>query len=217
MCQATKYILLILIFLSIANTGFAQRDWEYWTQESFSIPIKEGINLLVLPEWKFKDDMHDIYQFKLENGISFKVNDYFDITPYYVYQEKKSRNMWDRSDLVYLDGTFKVPLKNFFNLKFSNRLRYQYDFDKAKTTWRNTVKISKALKAGKLDVEPYFSEEPFYDAKLNRITEHRTTVGINCPISKNISLAVGYMLDSKKGGAKWSYANVLASNLNIKF
>jgi hypothetical protein len=77
--------------------------------------------------------------------------------------------------------------------------------------------LSKGFKIGKHEIAPYFNEEPFYDCKLNRITEHRTSSGITYSFTKNISFSIGYMLNSKKGSPKWTYANVLVSNLSIRF
>jgi hypothetical protein len=213
------YLPLVLasVILSLSNSALAERDWEYWSQGCLSIPLKEKVNILILPEWRFKNDMRHLYLFKLENGINFKINEYLDITPYYVYQEKKSSGNWDKSDLTYLDATVRLSFKNFFDLKFSNRFRYQYDFDKGKTTLRNSVKVSKTIKIGKVEIMSYVSEEPFYDSKLDMFTEHRTAVGVGYNLSKDISISTGYMLDSKKGSNKWNYTNVLLSNLNIRF
>jgi len=215
-----KKISLILVFLMVfifVNSVFAQRDWEYWSCENFAIPIDKTISYLINTEWRFNNDMDYNYLFKVETGPSFKINNYLEIAPYYVYQEKQSKNMWDRSDLVYLDASLKSALVESLDIKFSNRFRYQYDFDKAKTILRDAIKISKGFKIGRQEIAPYFSEEPFYDAKLARITEHRTTAGMTYAFTKNISLGIGYMLNSKKGTSKWTYANVLMSNLNIRF
>lgn len=210
-------IVVLYLLFGALDSSFADRDWEHWTQGNISIPINKLVRFVVIPEWRFKNDMNNMYQFKLETGTSFKINEHIDITPYYVYQDKKVGNIWDRSDLMYMDGTLKLPLKSLFDIKLSNRLRYQYDFDKVKTTIRNLLKISKGFKVGKQEIAPYVSEEPFYDCKSNRVVEHRSTVGLSYSFSKDISVALGYMLNSKRGKSKWTYANVLVSNLNIKF
>lgn len=208
---------VLSLTLAACTQGFADRDWEYWSQESISIPVSKKINWLILPEWRFKEDMHNVYLFKLETAPSFTINKYLEIAPYYVYQEKKSGAIWDRSDLMYFDTTIKLPLEGLFDIKVSDRVRYQYDFDKAKTTLRNSLKISKAIKLGKFEISPYLSEEPFYDAKQDRITEHRTCAGLTYTLSKNASIGAGYMVNSKKGRNDWAYTNVLVTNLNIKF
>lgn len=215
-----KLIFLItlgLIFLAMTEYTFAERDWEYWSQNSISVDLNKKLSFVVLPEWRFRDDMSKFYLFKIETAPVFKINDYLEIAPYYVYQEKKTGNLWDGSSLFYSDTVFKIPLKKFFDLKISNRVRYQYDFDKDKTTWRNSLKISKNIKIFKFDIAPYISEEPFYDARLDRIVEHRTSSGISFNFSKYISFGIGYMLNSKKSTTKWTYANVLVTSLSLKF
>lgn len=208
-------IIGLFLFLSLLKPAFA--EWNYWSQGFFSFSVNKIATLLLLPEWRFKENMHNVYLFKLETGLILKINNYFDITPYYVYQEKKLNGIWDRSDIAYLDGTVKISLKNLFDIKISNRLRYQYDFDKATTTLRNTTKISKDIKFNGLALSVFISEEPFYDVKLNRITEHRTVTGINYNLLKNVSTTIGYMINSKKEKTEWTYTNVLVTNLSIKF
>jgi hypothetical protein len=210
-------VVILIRILAFGDFAFAKRDWEYWTNETFTIPINKKITYLIIPEWRFKNDMHNEYNFKLETGPSFKINEYLEITPYYVYQEKKSLGKMDRSDLAYLDETVRIPLKKLFNLKLSNRFRYQYDFDKGKAILRNVFKLSKSFKVAKLEITPYICEEPFYDARLDRITEHRTISGLTFALTKNTSFGLGYMYNAKWGTKKWVYANVLLSNLNIKF
>lgn len=145
---------LAIALLAVGHCALAARDWEYWSQGSISLPVNKSVSFLVLPEWKFKNDMHNVYLFKLETGPSFKINDYIEMAPYYVYQEKKSAGSWDKSDFAYLDGTVKLSFKNFSDLKLSNRFRYQYDFAKGKTTLRNSTKISKTLTMGQVELTP---------------------------------------------------------------
>ncbi|MCM8796552.1 MAG: DUF2490 domain-containing protein [Candidatus Omnitrophica bacterium] len=210
-------VAVFLALVAVLGSAYAERDWEYWSQEAYSVPLNNTVNYIVTTEWRFNQDMERDYLFKVETGPSFRINEYLELAPYYVYQEKQSRSGWDRSDLMYFDTTVNFRLKGLFNAKMSNRFRYQYDFDKVKTVLRNTLKLSKGFNIGKCQLTPYLSEEPFYDCKVNTITEHRTTAGISCSFTKNLSFGLGYMLNSKKGASKWSYSNVLVSNLNIKF
>lgn len=211
--------LTVLFILGIQQSAFS-KDWELWTQDLFSVPLNKRITYNILPEWRFKNDMDYNYLFKMETGPSFKINNNFDLALWYVYVEKQSVGIWDRSDLTYFDVNAKTALKNLFDLKISNRLRYQYDFDKANSTVRNSLRFLKGFNAAKiLEIAPYLSEEPFYDCKINRIVEHRSTTGFIFTFFKNYSLNFGYMFNSKKqaGASKWRYTNVLITNANIRF
>jgi len=215
-----RLTLFFFMVFACVSFAFAGRDWEYWNQEQLTILATKRISFIFNSEWRFNKDMHDNYLFKQENGVSFKITDWFDFIPYYVYQRKKgtgANNWWDGSDIMYLDEVFKLTLDKLFNIKVNDRFRYQYDFDKAKTILRNSLRLSRDFPlTKKFTISPFISEEPFYDGKLDRITEHRSSSGLSLAFGKNISLDIGYMLNSKKA-KKWTYANVLVSNLKIKF
>ncbi len=215
-----KTIFLIsfgLIFLSVTKYTFAERDWEYWSRYSFEAPITKTISYLIKPEWRMKNDMSYRHLFKLEQAINFKIGKYFELAPYYVYQEAKSSGNVDRSDLVYLDGTAKVPLEKLFNLKIIDRLRYQYNFDKELTVWRNSTRFTKSFKIKSFELLPFIEDEIFYDTKLDKLNENWASAGISLVLNKYANMSVAYLLDTKKKGNDWVYANVLVTSFSLKF
>jgi len=207
----------ILIILSITNFSLADRDWEYWSRYSFDVPVTKKISYVIKPEWRIKDDMTDKYLFKLENAIAFQINKYLELAPYYVWQENKTPSGNDRSDLFYLDVTGKIPLKEIFDLKMIDRMRYQYNFDKKLTIWRNSIKLTKAFKVGKYELSPFIEDEIFYDTGLDGINENWASAGVSLPLNKYANISVSYLLDTKKKGNDWSYANVFVTGLSFKF
>ncbi|PIP20269.1 MAG: hypothetical protein COX40_05695 [Candidatus Omnitrophica bacterium CG23_combo_of_CG06-09_8_20_14_all_40_11] len=211
--------LIMLLFISISITGpvFAERDWEYWSRYSFEAPLSKQISYLIKPEWRFKKDMGSQYLFKLEQAIAFKVNKFLELAPYYVWQENKTSAGYDKSDLFYLDVTGKMPLKEFFDLKIIDRLRYQYNFDKALTFWRNSMRLTKAFKVGKIELSPFIEDETFYDTKQDKFNENWASAGISLALNKHLNIGVSYLLDTKKKGDDWSYANVLVTSMSLKF
>ena len=206
-----------LLMLGITGSAFAARDWEYWSRYSFEAPITKTISYVIKPEWRMKNDMSYRYLFKLEQAINFKIGKYFELAPYYVYQETTSSGNVDRSDLVYLDGTAKVPLEKIFNLKIIDRLRYQYNFDKALTIWRNSTRFTKSFKIKSFELLPFIEDEIFYDTKLDRFNENWASVGISLVLSKYLNVSVAYLLDTKKKGNDWKYSNVLMTSMSLKF
>lgn len=214
--------MIVLIFWisllpNIAKPAFAERDWEYWSRYSFEVPLNKKISYLIKPEWRIKDDMTDKYLFKLEQAINFKMGRYFELAPYYVWQEAKSSGNVDRSDLVYLDGTAKVPLEKLFNLKIIDRLRYQYNFDKALTVFRNSLRLTKSFKIKRFELMPFIEDEIFYDTKLDKLNENWASLGVSFALNKNSNIAVSYLLGTKKKGNDWTYANVLITSFILKF
>lgn len=215
-----KIVLLIswaTILLSINKPAFADRDWEYWSRYSFETQLNKQISYLIKPEWRFKKDMSSQYLFKLEQAIAFKVNKFLELAPYYVWQENRTSTGYDRSDLFYLDVTGKIPLKEFFDLKIIDRLRYQYNFDKALTVWRNSMRLTKAFKVGKIELSPFIEDETFYDTKQDKFNENWTSAGVSLALNKYANIGISYLLDTKKKGNDWSYANVLVTSFSLKF
>jgi len=157
------------------------------------------------------------YLFKLEQAINFKIGKYFELAPYYVYQETKSSGNVDRSDLVYLDGTAKVPLEKIFNLKIIDRLRYQYNFDKELTVWRNSTRLTKSFKIKSFELLPFIEDEIFYDTKLDKLNENWASAGISLVLNKYANISAAYLLDTKKKGDDWNYANVLVTSISLRF
>ena len=217
MKKIISFMGLLFMGLNIAGSVFAERDWEYWSRYSFESPITKEISYLIKPEWRIKDDMTDRYLFKLEQAIAFKLNKFLEIAPYYVWQEAKSSGKVDRSDLAYLDMTGKIPLKKIFELKIIDRLRYQYNFDKELTIWRNSTRITKAFKLGKLEISPFIEDEIFYDTEQDKLNENWASTGISLVINKYANIGISYLLDTKRKGNDWSYANVLVTSFSLKF
>lgn len=210
-------ILLALMILTISNYAFAERDWEYWSRYSLEAPINKEVSYLIKPEWRIKDNMSDNYLFKLEQAIAFKLNKFLEVAPYYVWQEKKNSGNYDRSDLAYLDLTGKMPLKKCFELKVLDRLRYQYNFDTKVTTWRNSTRLTKTFKLAKFELSPFVEDELFYDTTRDKLTENWASAGVSLTLNKHTNIGLSYLLDTKRNGNDWSYANVLVTSFSFKF
>lgn len=207
----------VLIILNMAGYAFAKRDWEYWSRYSLEAPVTKQISYLIKPEWRIKDDMTDEYLFKLEQAVAFKIGKFLEIAPYYVWQEAKSSGKADRSDLAYFDTTAKIPLRNFFDLKIIDRFRYQYNFDKKLTVFRNSARFIRSFKIKSFELSPFIEDEVFYDTKLDTFNENWASAGIFLALNKNSNIGVSYLLDTKKKDNDWSHANVLITSLSVKF
>lgn len=206
-----------LVMLNITKYAFAKRDWEYWSRYSFEAPLTKQISYLIKPEWRIKDDMTHKYLFKLEQAVAFKIGKFLELAPYYVWQETKSSGKVDRSDLAYFDTTAKIPLKKLFDLKIMDRFRYQYNFDKELTVLRNSTRLTKTFKIGKFELSPFIEDEIFYDTKLDKLNENWASIGLVLNLNKHANIGASYLLDTKKKGNDWTYANVLITSFSIRF
>jgi len=172
--------------------------------------ISFGLIFLGVTEYAFAEK-------DCEQAINFKIGKYLELAPYYVYQEAKSGGNVDRSDLVYFDATAKIPLEKLLNLKIIDRLRYQYNFDKALTVWRNSTRLTKPFKIKSFELLSFIEDEIFYDTKLDKLNENWASAGVSLVINKYANISITSLLDTKKKGNDWAYANVLVSSFSLKF
>ncbi|MBI4656072.1 MAG: DUF2490 domain-containing protein [Elusimicrobia bacterium] len=213
---------MILIFrmsllLNMIMPAFAERDREYWSKCSFDVPISRKISYVLKPEWRFKNEMSNNYLFKIEQGVAFQFNKYLELAPYYIRQKIESAGKSDTSDMMYIDMTGKIPFKKIFDFRIINRLRYQYNFDKKFTVWRNSTKLAKGFQIGKFETSPFIENEMFYNTSLNKVNQNQASIGISLALNKHVNVAASYVLDAKNKGNDWIYADVLLTSVGIKF
>jgi hypothetical protein len=196
----------------------AERDWEYWSRYSLSAPLYSNIvTLVVKPEWRMRGDMADTYLIKPEFGVVLRVTSLIDITPHYVWQKSRTPGGWDYSDLSYLDATLKVPLSADGKLKLIERLRHEYNWDKATTTWRNALRLGQPLKLGAWTVAPFVEDEVFYSEESDRWNRNWASAGAALAVGKQVDVVLSYLLDAKRTEDDWTYANVLVTSFAARF
>jgi hypothetical protein len=64
---------------------------------------------------------------------------------------------------------------------------------------------------------PFIEDETFFDAKQDKFYENWASAGILLVLNKYANIGISYLLDTKKKGDDWAYANVLITSLTLKF
>ncbi len=83
--------------------------------------------------------------------------------------------------------------------------------------WRNSLRLTKVFKLGKIELSPFIEDEAFYDTKQDKFNENWASAGVSLLLNKHLSVSAGYLLDIKKKGNDWNYANVLVTSVSLKF
>lgn len=156
------------------------------------------------------------YMYKQEQAIVFKLGRFFDIAPYYVWQETRTAQGEDQSNLIYLDVTAKTPLLSG-GFTVNDRLRYQYDLDKEKTIWRNSLRLARPFRLSQWQIAPFIEDEVFYDTQSGQINRNWASIGIGMVPCRWGNISLAYLLDSRKQNDNWTEANVLVSSMSIRF
>ncbi len=77
--------------------------------------------------------------------------------------------------------------------------------------------MTKAFKVGKFELSPFIEDEVFYDTKQGIFNENWASAGISLALNKYANIGISYLLDTKKKGDDWNYANVLVTSFSLKF
>jgi|GEM_PF-1436719 len=209
---------LPVLLLLAAGPARAAGDWKYFSRYMLSVPLEtNAVALVVKPEWRFRNGMSELYLVKPEFGLAFTLNRYLEFAPYYVYQDAKTAAGWSHSDLSYLDGTLKFPLRPLYDLKVIDRLRNQYDWDKKIMIWRNSLRLTRAFAVRQMNVLPFIEEEIFYSQETGQFINNWASVGLSISMRKYLDLSVSYMLETERTTDGWANANVLVSALGLRF
>lgn len=210
-----KILVFIVLIISFDKFLYAERDLEYWPRATLNIPIKDKINYILRTEWRMKDNISFQYHYRTENAINFRINEYFEIAPYYVLLETRTKQQKNKSKLFYLDLTGSFYIEKHAGLKITNRLRWQHNYEKGITILRNSIKLTKTLNT-RLKPLLFIEDEIFYDTESNKINENLAGPGLSFSLYKHIDAGISYLLISRKN-VKWIYSNALVSFINIKF
>lgn len=205
--------LVLVSLLTLTSPAWAA-DWEYWSQYGIKVPINKKVALDLNPQFRFREDMREYYYQKTFIGPAVKVNNYFDAAVYYAFITKETNGTWQDDHVPTLDG---IPKWEFLALKFSDRNRLEYSFDKAIWKYRNLFKVAKSIELGNCRISPFISDEIFYDFYSGELNENRFSAGGSIGFAGNLGLSVSYMLRNKKETDGWSDTNVLVTSLQFSF
>ncbi|MCM8778928.1 MAG: DUF2490 domain-containing protein [Candidatus Omnitrophica bacterium] len=212
-----KIIFYILGLIILENHTYA--DWEWWNETEFNWKLNKQTEWGFVVEQKFKNDMHDLYLYNFQSGITFALNDYWDFGLSYKYEkereyEHKKWQPWLDEHRIQIDPVLKWEC---WGLKISDRNRFEYRILEArKDRWRycNRIKIKKEI----IRTEPYLANEIFYDFYKDTLNKNRFELGIGKKWAYLLETEIYYMLESSKNGNDWHHStNVLGTVLKIKF
>jgi len=204
-----KIFYFCLFYILVAKPVLADPNWEYWSEYSVDIPVNDGIDFVAKAQFRFEGD--GCYYFKVYLGQLFRVSEYFTIATYYVFRTKKAEQGWSDEDFGNLDATVKWKIGDF---SFSDRNRFERNFSKGESLYRNKIKVKKPTQIRTWKIVPFIASEIFYD--FNEFSENRTHLGISTVLIDGVEVELSYILRSKKQ-SEWSRANVLVTSLKYSF
>ncbi len=129
---------------------------------------------------------------------------------------KKDVWYWEERPRIY--ATFQPKIKGFL---FENRNLMEFRFKESlenTVRYRNLSVLTAPWKWTRFEIQPYTSNELFFESNRNGLVEDRFYNGFKVKLTKNITGSVYYLRQfSKNNFASWKNANILGNTLRFSF
>jgi len=149
---------------------------------------------------------------------------WIDVGPGIGYYDGKSNGKW--TDLTY-PFAFITLKKTAFGLAFNDRNRFDADIPEHYVgeglVYRNALTIATDQKWTALELQPFVSDEIFYNTRGNYLSESQAFVGFNFKVTNNIHATLAFMMDSSytrnvnASGGHWKKTPMAVLSTSINF
>jgi len=213
-----KYLFIVLILL-IVNSVYAYDDGDFqiWNTEVQEKKINENTKLTLEEEFRWADNATDFYYHHYDAALSFQLSKNLSLGfGYRQIYEKKSGKFKEENQPNWL-ATISGEA---WGCKLEDRSRLEYrHFDYQTDFWqyRNKFTIKPPWKFTKLEIQPYLSDETFFNFYGVAFTKNRFFSGLGMNITKNTKLELYYLLQSSKSKHRWSDVNAFGTKIKLAF
>lgn len=207
------YLLPLFLFGAVNQKG----DTQVWQRISCNKKLSQNVNLLVLQETRFGDDVSEFYYAFVQALVSYSVYPWLSIAPGYrqIYKRSPLSSSHFRPEYSpMMDVSFKTHIKDF---ELVNRNRVQYlIFHSNHYPWvyRNLTRLKSPWKWTRFAITPYVEDELFFREGVG-FQENRATIGFLKKFSNSVSLDLFYIARLIKVSNDWNYNNVIGVKLNF--
>jgi Protein of unknown function (DUF2490) len=138
------------------------------------------------------------------------------------YWDSKSNGSWEDSTYPIVYATFK---KTMFGLEFSDRNRLDAEIPEhykgEGPVYRNAFTIATEKKWTSLELQPFVSNEIFYNFRAKYMSDNQAFVGFNFKITKDIHSSLSFMMDSshmrEADGDHWKKTPIVILSTSVNF
>lgn len=220
-----KYLLIILlVFAGFLNADIQQvnknGDFQIWTYAFMGVDMHPEWQFQLSAEFRWGDDASTLYYKYLQGQILYKAASWIEIAPGYRQEYIRNREKKDKWANLFdplMDVILYIPGSSW-KLADRNRLEYLIDRDR-KNLWlyRNRFLAISPWKADFLQLNPFFSNEIFF-LQDKGFSQDRVTIGFYSTWASYAKLKTYYTWRYlKKKKTNWSYQNILALQLFLRF
>jgi len=219
-----KYLLALLLFLSIRPVAFPQpsfdTDFQVWNDLTVSIPLdkKKDWTLSLGGVWRLGDNASRSTDRRITLALMRRLNKTFSVGGGYVYRVFDpfgTRRFYEsRYQAI---GVINVPLPGKFALSNRNIILYQSLYSRPNTTiFRSRFWLKRPVKIKDRTIEPFVAYEAFYDFRFDQWMRYRIQSGVTTKIYGKLSGDFFYLRQNEGGGGtRPGTLNAVGTSLRI--
>lgn len=191
-------LFIVLLILNISNLSFSEdRDAELWNRYSISGKLNNNFTIKFNEEFKYNNDMGDLYHHFTELGLEYKVFNINDISLFleadyrHVYEKKDNKfyvkkddnyeevtkSIWELENRPHFNLSIKWNIAKLIELEDRNRFEYRIFHPTLKEgyeifRYRNNLRIMSSEKFTPLELQPYISDELFFSTNYDQYKDN---------------------------------------------
>lgn len=213
---------LVLSFAApiCATPKYDNGDWQLWSTDSIKAKINDRWGVYAEEEFRWGKDISQYYYEHTHLELDFKALNWLIICPAIrIAYELNSKEVWYPTYEPQVNFAGKWNLGDW---TFEARARLEeriFDEPGKSDAFRNRDKftLKSPWKWTPLNLNPYMSDEVFFQEGIDGLAENRLWVGLGMQFFKNLKGELAYMWREVKQTSDNSYLEFNVIQVNLKF
>ncbi len=197
--------------------AFQTTDQQLWNTESIEGGLSPGVKVKMEAEFRFGDNVSQLYYNHTDAGLAFKLSDLLSIGLNYRQIYEKKKDLLVEENRPHVNATLKGK---WLGIKISDRSRLEYRILKNKdNSWRyrNKLGLDLPVKWSAMEIQPYLADEIFVDFAVSEFNRNRLYAGLKGKITEKLRTDIFYLWQSSKKNDVWNNINVIGFKLKVVF
>lgn len=213
--QKRLFSFLSIVLMCIFSIAYGKEtEWEDWGNLQISKGLQNNLSASFKTELRYRDSFDQYFNY-FDLGLSWKAKRWVSFSANFRHITKESGSQWVYEYWPYGDVKFTGKYNSFV---LSNRSRFEVRIkeDDNVYVFRDKIDI-KFPKFTPFNLQPFISDDVFYDFEAAEIFRNRVHLGLSFPIRGGLSSALSYILESNWKNDVRSDKNILKLDLKYKF
>ena len=211
-------ISIILFFSVVKSFAYEDGDVQFWNTDVEEIAISQDWKAVAEQEFRWGENVSEFFYQHYDLGLIYKINTHGNVGFGFRYILGKSKGDWKVENAPYVTATVSGEREGF-KIEDRSRLEYhQLDDQSDNGRYRNKLTVKLPWKFTRMGIQPFFSDEiSIRFMKDDPFHQNRLSFGLSMNMTKNLKADLYYMLQSSKGSAGWTDANIIGTKLKLSF